>query len=39
MEKDNLPFYMNDIAKFLACFGLNANDLAHYFFANEDLYS
>lgn len=39
MEKDNLPFYMNDIAKFLVCFGLNADDLADYFFEDDEVYS
>ena len=34
-----LPFYMNDIALFGACFGLNAGDLADYLLKDEDGYS
>ena len=34
-----LPFYMNDIALFCACFKLNAGDLSHYLFENEEVYS
>jgi hypothetical protein len=34
-----LPFYMSDIAKFMACFGLNASDLADYLLEDEEVYS
>ena len=34
-----LPFYMNDIALFCACFGLNADDLTEYLLEDEEVYS
>ena len=34
-----LPFYMNDIALFCACFELNASDLVDYLFEDEEVCS
>lgn len=34
-----LPFYMNEVALFAACFGLNADDLSHYLLDDEEVYS
>lgn len=34
-----IPFYMTDIAKFMACFGLSIDDLADYLFEDEEVYS
>lgn len=34
-----LPFYMNNIALFCACFGLNADDLSELLFKDEEVYS
>ena len=34
-----LPFYMNDIALFCACFGLNADDLADYLLEDKEVCS
>lgn len=34
-----LPFYIEDIALFCACFGLNAGDLADYLLENEEVLS
>lgn len=38
-EKMALTFYMQDLARFAACFKLNAGDLSHYLFENEEVYS
>lgn len=38
-EKMALAFYMQDLARFAACFKLNADDLSHYLFENEEVYS
>jgi hypothetical protein len=38
-EKMTLAFYMQDLARFAACFGLNSDDLSHYLFENEEVYS
>lgn len=34
-----LPFYMNNIALFCACFGLSIDDLADYLFEDEEVFS
>lgn len=34
-----LPFYMTDIVKFMACFNLSTDDLADYLFEDEEVYS
>lgn len=34
-----LPFYVNDIALFCACFGLNADDFRGFPIENEEVYS
>lgn len=38
-EKMTLAFYMRDLARFAACFELNSDDLSHYLFENEEVYS
>jgi hypothetical protein len=38
-EKMAFAFYMRDLAKFAACFGLNSDDLSHYLFEDEEVYS
>lgn len=34
-----LPFYVTDIATFMACFGLSIDDLADYLFEDEEVNS
>jgi hypothetical protein len=38
-DKTTLPFYMQDLATFCLCFGLNSDDLSHYLFEDEEVYS
>lgn len=38
-EKIPLPFYMQDLATFCLCFGLNADDLSNLLLEDEEVYS
>lgn len=38
-KKIALAFYMQDLARFAACFKLNADDFSHYLFENKEVYS